>query len=36
MPRQAHVKTFLRLLGHKDKENDIPDWPGASLYLLPF
>jgi hypothetical protein len=28
------IKTFLRLLSHKDKENDMPDWPeivGSSL-----
>jgi hypothetical protein len=24
-------QTFLRLLSHKDKENDMLDWPGTSL-----
>jgi hypothetical protein len=32
-PGRPVFKTFLRLLGHKDrdKENDMLDWPGASL-----
>jgi hypothetical protein len=30
-PGRLIIKIFLRLLGHKDKENDMPDWPGTSL-----
>jgi hypothetical protein len=30
-PGRLVVKTFLRLLSSKDKENDMLDWPGTSL-----